>query len=129
MNEGGCCTVCDSCPTLYCVALASQASTQKEMALATVANKFLQRWTNLLPPNSCYPPPPTPSERTLGGAGNNTTYHFRGMRYGTGDPMTFIFEGRSGAGSDVQPPSYGPRGMGRSVPSASGSRPAGLREQ
>ena len=37
------------------------------MALDTVVSKFLQRWTNSLPPDTCYPPPtPLPSGSRLG---------------------------------------------------------------
>ena len=42
------------------------------MALDTVVSEFLQRWTNLLPPNTCYPPPtPLLSGSRLGGDTHN----------------------------------------------------------
>ena len=64
------------------------------MALETVASKFLQRWTNLLPPNTCYPPPtPLPSGSRSGGG-----YQHFGL-----DPHTDPLQWTQGAASSSPP--------------------------
>ena len=45
----------------------------------SVGSKFLQRWTNLLPPNSCQPHPPSEWFQDVGG--DNSTSSVKGVCY------------------------------------------------